>query len=209
MLIILFLGIVAMTILIIKLDLKNIFSCYKKSNLKKVTFDLNKNEIKLIPPITYKYEKIPIEEKSSLVNDKVNFGNNMYGDKIIKNSNFFNSKHQNYNSIQKDFNENLENKNDDLIEDLFKNQKGYWESQVIDDYVNREYSNRQIDNFNSFKNNDHLGENISHVFDQLTGVHEKNGTFFGDKQLFHHDSNIMNNMNDNLYDYDNVSNITK
>ena len=206
MLIILFLGIVAITILITKLDLKNIFSCNKKSNIKKVTFDLNKNEIKLIPALTHKYEKIPFEEKPSLVNDKVNFGNYIYGDQIIENSNFFNSKHENYNSIQKDFNENLENKNDDLIEDLFKNQKGYWESQVIDDYVNREYSNKQVDNFNNFRNNNHLGENISDVFDQLTGVHEKNGTFFGDKQLLHHDINVMNNYN--LY-YDNGCNIIK
>ena len=77
---------------------------------------------------------------------------------------------------------------------MFKNQKGYWESQVIDDYVEREYSNKQVDNFNNFKNNDHFGENISHVFDQLTGVHEKNGTFFGEKQLLHDDVNVFNNV---------------
>ena len=203
MLIILFLGIVAITILVIKLNLKNIFPIQNK---KKVTFDLNKNEIKLIPPRSQKYETLPILEKTSLVNDKVNFGNYRYGDKIIDNSNFFNSKHKNYKSIQNEFNQNLENKDDELIEDMFKNQKGYWESQIIDDYVEREYSNKQVDNFNNFKNNNHLGENISHVFDQLTGVHEKNGTFFEEKQLLHDDFNVFNNIDNNLYGFDNECN---
>tara|TARA_Y200000002_G_scaffold325081_1_gene287013 strand:+ start:1131 stop:1748 length:618 start_codon:yes stop_codon:yes gene_type:complete len=202
MVIILFLGIVAITILVIKLNLKSIFLDKKKNNKKKVTFDLNKNEIKLIPPRYEKHEILPILEKPSIINDNVNFGKYRYGDKIIENSNFFNSKHQNFISIQKKFNENLENKNDELFEDMFKNQKGYWERQVIDDFVNREYSNKQVDDFNNFKKTNNLGKDISNVFDQMTGVYEKNGTFFGENKVFNDDFNVMNNMDDKLYGFD-------
>ena len=205
MLVILFLGIVTIIIIIIKLDLKK----RKILKNKKVKFNLSKNEIMLIPPRSEKHEIIPSKEKSSLIKDKVNFGNYMYGEKIIKNSDFFNSKHEQVNSIQNEFNNNLENKKDDILEDMFKNQKGYWESQVIDDYVYREYSNKQVDNFNNFRKNDHLGENISHVYDQLTNVHEKNGTFFGETNILNDDKTVMHNINDRLYGYDYGCNITQ
>ena len=128
----------------------------------------------------------------------------MYGSGLINNSNFFNSNHQDVPNVQQEFVNKLNKiqENDELNEDLFKNQKGYWESQVIDDYTNREYSNIQIDNYNKFRNNNHVGEDISHVYDQLTGVHEKNGTFFGESTLRHDDNSIMGKMYDELFGYD-------
>ena len=61
--------------------------------------------------------------------------------------------------------------------------------------------------YKTIKNNNHLGENISHVFDQLTGVHEKNGTYFEEKQLMHDDNYVFNNIDNNLYGFDNGCNI--
>jgi hypothetical protein len=226
MLVILFVTIVTVTILAINLDLKSLFpsdipktnnevSSLKKE--KRVTFNLNKNQIKLIPSRNKKnhnyqvventyidYNDIPVIQKPSIVKDKVSFGNVIYGNGIIDNSNFFNSNHQDVPNIQQEFVDKLNKnqQNEELNEDLFKNQKGYWESQVIDDYTNREYSNIQIDNYNKFRNNNHVGEDISHVYDQLTGVHEKNGTFFGESTLRHDDNSVMGKMDDKLFGYD-------
>ena len=226
MLVILFVTIVTVTILAINLDLKSLLSSditdtkNEVSSInkeKRVTFNLNKNKVKLISPRNKKntnyqaventyidYKDIPIIQKPSIVKDKVSFGNQMYGNGIIDNSNFFNSNHQDVPNIQKEFVDKLNKiqQNDELDEDLFKNQKGYWESQVIDDYTNREYSNIQIDNYNKFRINNHVGEDISHVYDQLTGVHEKNGTFFGESTLRHDDNSAMGKMNDKLFGYD-------
>ena len=226
MLVILFVTIVTVTILAINLDLKSLFpsditktnnevSSLKKE--KRVTFNLNKNQVKLISPRNKKnpnyqaventyidYNNIPVIQKPSIVKDNVSFGNVMYGSGLIDNSNFFNSNHQDVPNVQQEFVNKLNKiqQNDKLNEDLFKNQKGYWESQVIDDYTNREYSNTQIDNYNKFRNNNHVGEDISHVYDQLTGVHEKNGTFFGESTLRHDDNSVMGKMNDKLFGYD-------
>ena len=231
MLVILFITIVIVTVLAINLDLKSIFSLqpFKYSEIsntkiikdekqgKRVTFNLNKNKVKLISPrnkknINYQsientyidYNDIPTIQKPSIVKDNVNFGNKMYGSGLINNSNFFNSNHKDVPNPQQEFVNKLNNfdKNDDEIEDLFKNQKGYWESQVIDDYTNREYSNIQIDSYNKFRTNNHVGKDISHVFDQLTGVHEKNGTFFGESTLKHDDNSVMSKMDDKLFGYD-------
>ena len=77
-----------------------------KKQPKKVTFNLNNNEIFLIQPkkktdkfykIKNKYinaENIKPIQKESIVKDKVEFHNNLYGSKIINNSNFFNSQHE-------------------------------------------------------------------------------------------------------------------
>jgi len=227
MLVILFITIVTITVLAVNLDLSNIFSAKpnntntKKMNhekkSKKVTFNLNKNKVKLISPRNKKnpnyqaventyidYNDIPVIQKPSIVKDKVSFGNEMYGSGLIDNSNFFNSNHKDVPNVQQEFVEKLNKiqQNDEVNEDLFKNQKGYWESQVIDDYTNREYSNIQIDNYNKFRNNNHVGEDISHVYDQLTGVHEKNGTFFGESTLRHDDNSVMGKMDDKLFGYD-------
>ena len=226
MLVILFVTIVTVTILAINLDLKSLIysdttntknEIISPKNEKKVTFNLNKNQVKLISPRNKKntnyqvventyidYNDIPVIQKPSIVKDKVSFGNEMYGSGLINNSNFFNSNHQDVPNVQQEFIEKLNKiqQNDDLNEDLFKNQKGYWESQVIDDYTNREYSNIQIENYNKFRNNNHVGEDISHVYDQLTGVHEKNGTFFGESTLRHDDNSVMGKMDDKLFGYD-------
>ena len=227
MLVILFVTIVTVTILAINLDLKNLFSSEipnTKNEAKttkkerRVTFNLDENKVKLISPRNKKnqsyqkventyldYNDIPVIQKPSIVKDKVSFGNELYGSGIINNSNFFNSNHQDVPNVQQDFLNKLNTlqENDDkLNEDLFKNQKGYWESQVIDDYTNREYSNIQVDNYNKFRNNNHLGEDISHVYDQLTGVHEKNGTFFGESTLRHDDNSVLGSMDDKLFGYD-------
>ena len=85
---------------------------------------------------------------------------------------------------------------------MFKNQKGYWQSQTIDDYTERTYDNIQVANFNKFRDNNHVGENISSVYDTLTGVQEKNGSIFGESQLKNDDNSVMGNMADNLYGYD-------
>lgn len=225
MLVNLFITIVILAVLAINLDLSNLFSAksnntkkmnYKKKS-KKVIFNLDKNQVKLISPRNKKipnyqsvqntyidYNDIPVIQKPSIVKDKVSFGNVIYGNGIIDNSNFFNSNHQDVPNIQQEFVDKLNKnqQNEELNEDLFKNQKGYWESQVIDDYTNREYSNIQIDNYNKFRNNNHVGEDISHVYDQLTGVHEKNGTFFGESTLRHDDNSVMGKMDDKLFGYD-------
>ena len=226
MLVILFVTIVTVTILAINLDLKYLFSSdttntknevISPKKERRVTFNLNKNKVKLISPRNKKnpnyqaventyidYNDIPVIQKPSIVKDKVSFGNEIYGSGLINNSNFFNSNHQDVPNVQHEFVEKLNKiqQNDGLNEDLFKNQKGYWESQVIDDYTNREYSNIQIENYNKFRNNNHVGEDISHVYDQLTGVHEKNGTFFGESTLRHDDNSVMGRMDDKLFGYD-------
>lgn len=229
MLVILFFTLVTVTVLAINLDLKSLFTPSIKSNNiknlqnekskeKRVTFNLNENKVKLISPRNKKntnyqtientyinYDNIPVIHKPSIVKDKVSFGNTMYGTPLIKNSNFFNSNHEDLSSPQLDFVNKLNKFNEEkenLNEDLFKNQKGYWQSQVIDDYTHRDYSNIQIDNYNKFRTNNHVGEDISHVYDQLTGVHEKNGTFFGESTLRHDDNSVLGNMDDKLFGYD-------
>ena len=225
MLVNLFITIVILAVLAINLDLSNLFSAksnntkkmnYKKKS-KKVIFNLDKNQVKLISPRNKKipnyqsvqntyidYNDIPIIQKPSIVKDEVSFGNEMYGSELINNSNFFNSNHLNVPNVQQEFVEKLNKiqQNDGLNENLFKNQKGYWESQVIDDYTNREYSNIQIENYNKFRINNHVGEDISHVYDQLTGAHKKNETFFGESTLRHDDNSVMGNMDDKLFGYD-------
>ena len=91
MLVILFVTIVTVTILAINLDLKNLFS-YDTTNTKnetkvikkekRVTFNLNKNQVKLISPRNKKnpnyqaventyidYNDIPVIQKPSIVKD--------------------------------------------------------------------------------------------------------------------------------------------
>ncbi len=234
MLVILFITIVTVTLLIINLDLGSYINSNSNSNSKndnkkiikkinekskRVTFNLNNNKIKIISPrnkrlINYENiennfinpDDIPVLNKPSIIKDKVNFGNNdIYGKGIIKNSNFFNSNHDDVPNPQREFVDKLisfEETTNLNEQDLFKNQKGYWESQVIDDYTNRTYDNIQVDNFNKFRENNHVGDNISNVFDELTGVPEKNGRFFGESELRHDDSSVMGKMDDKLYGYD-------
>lgn len=85
MLVILFVTIVTVIILAINLDLKNLFSSDTTNikNEKKVTFNLNKNQVKLISPRNKKnlnyqaventyidYNNIPVIQKPSIVKDK-------------------------------------------------------------------------------------------------------------------------------------------
>ena len=193
-------------------------SINKTSNSKRVTFNLDKNKIKLISPRNKKKsvnveiknnyinpDEIPVVNTKSIVEDNVEFGEEIYGNGIMKNSNFFNSNHEDVPNPQREFVDKLINfqnninQNDD---DIFKNQKGYWQSQTIDDYTERTYDNNQVANFNSFRENNHVGESVASVYDSLTGVQEKNGSVFGDSKLRHDDNSVMGSMPDHLYGFD-------
>lgn len=141
------------------LDLEKVIKskkCNKHHNKKKVKFNLDKNEIYLINPY---YNK-------SMVKDKVKFGKKHYGKKILKNSNFFKLDKHIIKNSQEELVKRLKNNNDN---NLFENQKGYWEKQTIDDYTLREYDNYTVKKFNEFKDDSQeSGESISEVYDKLT-----------------------------------------
>jgi len=72
----------------------------KKNNskiCKKVSFDLDKNMIKLISPnhkknLEVKYNEYKSSNNNSIVKDKVEFNNDIIGTQILDNSNFLNQK---------------------------------------------------------------------------------------------------------------------
>lgn len=171
---------------------------------KKVSFDLDKNMIKLISPnnkknLEVKYKEYKSSNNTSIVNDKVEFNNDISGTQILENSNFFESKDHLIKDPQGEFVKKLNMPKDDNI---FNNQKGYWESQNIDEFINRSYSNDQIDEFNKLRESNIVGQNISTVYDNLSGVKEREfANNFGESLLRHDDNTIMGNMDSSLYGY--------
>ena len=138
-----------------------------KSVKKKVRFDLNKNNIIIIP------------RSSKSESDKNNYSE-------IKTKKIDNS--YEYPNFQKEYVRKLDEnrqKSDDM-KNIFKNQKPYWESLEID--LNRSYDNYQVNNFNNIKNENIKGKNISDVFNDLTYSAEINKS-----NLFHHDLDVLNN----------------
>ena len=139
-----------------------------KSVKKKVRFNLEKNDIIIIPS-----------------NYKSNYDKNSY-DKI-KTKKIDNN--YEYPNFQKEYVRKLdENKqNSDDMKNIFKNQKPYWDSLEID--LNRSYDNYQVNNFNNIRNDNIKGKEISDVFNDLTYSTEINQS-----NLLHHDLDVINDV---------------
>ena len=139
-----------------------------KSVKKKVRFDLDKNDIIIIPS-----------------NYKSDYDKNNYGE--IKTKKIEND--YEYPNFQKEYvrklDKNRQNSYD--IKNIFKNQKPYWDSLEID--LNRSYDNYQVNNFNNIRNDNIKGKEISDVFNGLTYSTEINQS-----HLFHHDSDVINDV---------------
>ena len=137
-----------------------------KSVKKKVRFDLDKNDIIIIPR----------NSKSEL--DKNNFSE-------IKTKKIDNK--QEYPNFQKEYVRKLDEnrqKSDD-IKNIFKNQKPYWESLEID--LNRSYDNYQVNNFNNIRNENIKGKEIFNVYNDLTY-----STGLNNSNLLHNDLDVIN-----------------
>ena len=136
-----------------------------KSVKKKVRFDLDKNDIIIIPR----------NSKSEL--DKNNFSE-------IKTKKM--DSKQEYPNFQKEYVKKLDEnrqKSED-IKNIFKNQKPYWESLEID--LNRSYDNYQVNNFNDIRNENIKGKEIFNVYNDLTystGLNKSN--------LLHNDLDVI------------------
>ena len=196
-----------------KNNVKN--STNEKNSCKKVRFNLDKNTIKLISPNNKKMKQqnqynnyiknnqnIQSENNTTMIEDKVEFNNTSYGNKIMDNSNFFNSTSHVLTNPQVEFVKKLNQQTEQNDNDIFKNQKGYWESQTIDDFVNRTYDNNQVANFNKFREENVTGETIAKTFDNLSEVNNRDlANTFGDSVLRHDDNSIMGNMDSKIYGY--------
>ena len=202
--IILLITIFLITILIINITNFKVNNKKLKICDKKVSFNLNNNQVKLISPRKINnnnnilIKKFDVNEIKN--NNLIKENNNIYGNKIINNSNFFNSEHKipNINSQQEFVDKLNKFQENNLNEDWFKNQKPYWKNLNIENFTNREYSNTQVDNFNKFKNTNYIGKNISNIYDKLTDV-DKNGTFFNKSNLKHDDKSVANNFDNEIY----------
>lgn len=140
-----------------------------KSVKKKVRFDLDKNNIIIIP------------RSSKSESDKNNFSE-IKTKKKIDNS-------YEYPNFQKEYVRKLDEnrqKSDDM-KNIFKNQKPYWESLEID--LNRSYDNYQVNNFNNIRNESIKGKEISDVYNGLTYSTEINQS-----NLLHHDLDVINDV---------------
>ena len=182
---------------------------------KKVRFNLDKNTIKLISPNNKKKKlqnqlkkfitinkDIKSSNNVSMVKDTVEFNNSTHGSKIMDNSNFFNTTDHILTNPQVEFVKKLNNDPTQNNDNIFKNQKGYWESQTIDDFVHRTYDNNQVANFNKFREQKLTGQNIATVFDKLSEVENRDlANTFGDSVLRHDDNSIMSNMDNTIYGY--------
>ncbi len=181
---------------------------------KTVRFNLNNNTIKLISPNNRK-SKLQDQYKNyinnnsdiksvnniSIVKDKVEFGDSTYGNKIMDNSNFFNSTDHMIKNPQVEFVKKLNNQ-DVEDNDMFKNQKGYWENQTIDDFTHRTYDNNQVAKFNDFREQNNLGKNIASTYDNLSEVNNRDlANTFGESILRHDDNTILGNMSNTMYGY--------
>jgi len=182
---------------------------------KKVRFNLDKNTIKLISPNNKKKKlqnqlkkfitinrDIKSSNNVSMVKDTVEFNNSTHGNKIMDNSNFFNTTDHILTNPQVEFVKKINNDPTQNNDNIFKNQKGYWESQTIDDFVHRTYDNNQVANFNKFREQKLTGQNIATVFDKLSEVENRDlANTFGDSVLRHDDNSIMSNMDNTVYGY--------
>ena len=139
-----------------------------KSVKKKVRFNLEKNDIIIIPS-----------------NYKSDYDKNSYDE--IKTKKIDNN--YEYPNFQKEYVRKLdENKrNSDDMKNIFKNQKPYWDSLEID--LNRSYDNYQVNNFNNIRNDNIKGKEISDVFNDLTYSTEINQS-----NLLHHDLDVINDV---------------
>lgn len=140
---------------------------YKENNkfksVKRVRFNLDKNDIILIPN--------SCESK---------FDKNKYSDiKTKKLNEFTNFQREYVKKMDKD------KENSDDIKNIFKNQKPYWDSLEID--LNRSYDNYQVNNFNNIRNENIEGKNISDVYNNLTYSSER-----VQSNLLHQDSDVIN-----------------
>ena len=177
---------------------------------KKVRFNLDKNTIKLISPIRKKNtdynnyinnnSKYESDDNISIINDEVKFDNTKSINKIMNNSDFFNSTHHMIENPQVEYVKKLHKQNTETNDDIFQNQKGYWESQTIDDFTDRTYDNNQVAKFNEFRTNNNVGDNIASVYDNLSEVNNRDSAnVFGESVLRHDDNSIMGNMSNTIY----------
>jgi hypothetical protein len=142
----------------------------KFKSVKKVRFDLDKNDVIII---------------SNTI--KTTFDKKRYGQDIIKAEKVVHTNE--IPNIQKEYVKKLEEakKSTDEFNNIFKDQKPYWDSLGID--LNRSYDNYQVNNFNNLRNDNIRGKEISDVYNDLTysvGVSESN--------LMHYDSDVMSDV---------------
>ncbi len=142
----------------------------KFKSVKKVRFDLDKNDVIIIPRVS-----------------KTRFDKSRYGQDIIKPEKVVLT--NDVANIQNEYVKNLEEskRKKDEFNNIFRDQRPYWDSLEID--LNRSYDNYQVNNFNNIRNDNIRGKEISDVYNDLTysaGVSESN--------LLHYDSEVMNDM---------------
>jgi len=142
----------------------------KFKSVKKVRFDLDKNDIIIIPNTS-----------------KTTFDKSRYGQDIIKTENVVLT--NDVANIQNEYVKKLDEakRKTDEFNNIFKDQKPYWDSLEID--LNRSYDNYQVNNFNNIRNDNIKGDEISNVYNNLTysaGVSESN--------LLHYDTDVMNDI---------------
>lgn len=147
----------------------------EESKKKKVTFNLNKNEI-------YNFETFncgskqkknffikPVNKKS-IVNKKPYFDEKVYGQSILEDSSFFVDKHviPNY---QREYVDKLKSYDKDIHENIFVGQEPYWDSVNISNY--NKINDRNVDKLNNFRNGEIKSEKISNVYDYLTSKSDR------------------------------------
>lgn len=142
----------------------------KFKSVKKVRFDLDKNDVIIIPRV-----------------GKTRFDKSRYGQDIIKAEKVVLT--NDVANIQNEYVKKLEEakRKTDEFNNIFRDQKPYWDSLEID--LNRSYDNYQVNNFNNIRNECIRGKEISDVYNDLTysaGVSESN--------LLHYDNEVMNDM---------------
>ncbi len=171
-----------------------------KSLRKIVTFNLDNNSEY---EITNEHNEDPKHEK------------NVYGEKILNNNSPFsinNNKEiinpqeklinrlnntQSSTEIQKSLNVNSDFEsfqNDTKKDDIFIDQKAYWNSLNIGDYTERKYLNTQVNDFNIFKRNSSQPNiEISKVYDDLTnGITDPTPLLHNDESILNSDDHIIN-----------------
>ena len=120
----------------------------KFKSVKKVRFNLDKNDIILIPNNNeHKYDihkKIKCEKENGFIDFQKDYVKKLCDDK----------------------------EKTDEIKNIFKNQKPYWESLEID--LNRSYDNYQVNKFNNIRNENLSGKEIYNVYNNLTYSSGKN-----------------------------------
>ena len=142
----------------------------KFKSVKKVRFDLDKNDVIIIPRVC-----------------KPRFDKSRYGQDIIKPEKVLLT--NDVANIQNDYINKLEEgkRKTDEFNNIFRDQKPYWDSLEID--LNRSYDNYQVNNFNNIRNDNIKGKEISDVFNELTYSTEINQS-----NLIHQDSDVINDV---------------